>query len=67
MIRLRMSERVKNIENRLNIGDSGVLIIDENKDGTYGEDSLTEAELENYAKEHKYSCVIIDDIINSYT
>lgn len=59
----RLSERLKKIEKN-SVADNGVLIIDQNKDGTFGRDQMTEKELYNYADNHGYSVVIIDDIIN---
>lgn len=62
MLKWRLSDRVKRIEQGLMIDDSGVLFVDENSDGTYGESSMTQKQLETYAAENKYSVIMIDDI-----
>ncbi|MGX2945867.1 hypothetical protein [Enterococcus alishanensis] len=62
MVKWRLSDRVKRIEQGLMIDDSGVLFVDENSGGTYGESNMTKKQLEKYAAENKYSVIMIDDI-----
>lgn len=57
----RLSERLKKIE-REKLSDKGALLVDQNEDGTFGNDRLTEKELERYASANRYSVVIIDDV-----
>lgn len=42
--------------------NKGILIIDMDKNGLYGEQGLTEEELEQYIQKNGYEVVIIDDI-----
>lgn len=57
----RLSERLKKIEKN-KVADNGVLIIDQNEDGTFGKDNLTKDELHAYAEAKHYGVIIIDDI-----
>lgn len=57
----RLSERLKKIE-KSKAADNGVLIIDQNKDGTFGKNNFTEKELHAYAELHGFGVIIIDDI-----
>lgn len=60
----RLSERLKKIEKSkaADNGVNGVLIIDQNKDGTFGKGYLTKDELRAYAEAKHYGVIIIDDI-----
>lgn len=57
----RLSERLKKIEKN-KVADKGVLIIDQNEDGTFGKNNFTEKELHSYAELHGFGVIIIDDI-----
>lgn len=43
--------------------NKGMLIIDQNKDGTFGQEKMTRKQLDEYLVKNHYSGVIIDDII----
>lgn len=59
--RERLSARLDKLERTIPI-DNGLLIVDLNEDGTYGEHHLTEKQLDQYAENNHYGHIIIDDI-----
>lgn len=54
--------RVERAEIQSQRKNKGILIIDMDKNGLYGEQGLTEEELEQYIQKNGYEVVIIDDI-----
>lgn len=58
-----MLSRVSRLEQRSDDEQEPVLFIDMNNDGTYGEQSFTQLELEKYVEANHYNMVLIDDIL----
>lgn len=54
--------RIKRLEVQSKYNNNGILLIDMDKNGLYGEQGLTEEELEQYIQKNGYEAVIIDDI-----
>lgn len=54
--------RIERAEIQSQRKNKGILIIDMDKNGLYGEQGLTEEELEQYIQKNGYEVVIIDDI-----
>ncbi|MDH6363267.1 hypothetical protein M2139_000313 [Enterococcus sp. PF1-24] len=60
--RQRLIGRLEKLENSIGNDTNGVLFIVMNPDGTFGEERLTESELEDYVIRNRYELVIADDI-----
>lgn len=60
--RKSLFERIEQLEKKVTKPKNPLLFIELNDDGTYGEDNLTEKQLDQYIKENGYSVVFIDDI-----
>lgn len=63
MVKQSIRNEVKRMNEQLKPQDKGMLIIAQNKDGTFGQERMTREQLDEYLVKHHYSGVIIDDII----
>ena len=61
VLRERLSARLDKLEGII-ATDKGVLFVDLNEDGTFGDQHLTEKQLEEYAMKNRYGHIFIDDI-----
>lgn len=63
MVKQSIQKEVKRMNEQLKPRDKGMLIINQNKDGTFGQEKMTREQLDAYLTKNHYSGVIIDDII----
>lgn len=63
MVKQSIRNEMKRMNEQLKPHDKGMLIIEQNKDGTFGQEKMTREQLDAYLTKNHYSGIITDDII----